>query len=48
VRHGLEHCHTLFRFVATPATLATPLGLQSAHGQEIDDIGDSVIVGVRA
>src|SRR6266581_9459407 len=29
MRHGLEHRHTLFQFVATPAPLATPFGLQS-------------------
>src|SRR4030095_13470881 len=45
VRHGLEHRHTLFRFIAPPATLATPLGLQSPHSQEIGDISDSIIVG---
>ena len=43
-----EHGLTLFGLVATPSTVAPLLRLQVAHGEEFIDIGDGIILGVRA
>ena len=45
VRQRLEHLGALLGFVAAAASLAAALRLETAHGEDLVDIGDGGIVG---